>query len=191
MAWREYEAWQAGDPGERPETSLVDGVLAGAVVSLRSYPDDEWLSTIFDRQAFDAEPGSIEADAVGQLRLRMAEIRAGIAGDEDAYTPILTITDQGDFDVTAWSTGFLEAIAPDLETWTYVLAGKREGGLLGLLGSHAVGSMGEAARALIDVDDDREALLAVRDESWAFISQLLVILYRKKLELTLGGMTHS
>lgn len=183
MAWSDYEAWRAGDAGGRPETALVDGSLAGAIVSLRSYPDDEWIEAFTGPEALSAGPGTLEAGAVAHLRHRMLELRSELAGAENTYTPVLTVTDEGDLDVTAWSTGFIEAIAPDLETWTYVLAQKPEGGLLGLLGSYAVGPMGEAARTRIAKDDDPAALLAARERSWEFIPQLVAALYRKKLEL--------
>ena len=183
MAWRDYEAWRAGAQGDAPEMPLVDGVLTGSVISLRSFSDDQWIEMVVGEQALCAEPETLEGLAVTQLKQRLVEIRSALASDQHDYTPILTMTEEGDFDLTAWATGFIEAIAPDLETWTYILANKSEGGLLGLLGSYAVGAMGEAARASISRNDNRAALLAVREQSWEFIPQLVKVLYAKKLEL--------
>ncbi|MBB4859194.1 yecA family protein [Novosphingobium chloroacetimidivorans] len=183
MAWQDYEAWRAGEQGDEPEVPLVDGVLSGAVVSLRSFPDEQWIATIVGEPALNAKPGTLQGRAVAHLKHRMAEIRAALTEDQNGYTPLLTVTEEGDFDLTAWATGFIEAIAPDLETWAYVLAHKPEGGLLGLLGSHAVGTMGEAVKTRISQDADRDVLLAASERSWEFIPQLVKALYDKKLEL--------
>jgi hypothetical protein len=37
--WQAYETWRAVDPVSRPEQALVDGFLAGAVLSLQNHPD--------------------------------------------------------------------------------------------------------------------------------------------------------
>jgi len=121
----------------------VDGFLAGAAISLSATADEQWIGAIV------AGSSDLDQGARDELTARLSSIRADIDRDEPHYAPVLVVTDEGDFDISAWASGFLEAVGPDLEVWAYVLANKREGGLFGLLCSHAVGPMGGAARAKI------------------------------------------
>jgi len=143
IMWQTYERWRSIDTDRRPEISLVDGFLAGAAISLSATADEQWIGAIV------AGSSDLDQGARDELTARLSSIRADIDRDEPHYAPVLVVTDEGDFDISAWASGFLEAVGPDLEVWAYVLANKREGGLFGLLCSHAVGPMGGAARAKI------------------------------------------
>lgn len=180
--WKAYEIWRSEDPAERPEPSVVDGFLAGAAISLSKCTDRQWIEAIIG-----SDPSLIEQGAVDDLATRLTTIRLELGETNTVYAPVLLVTDEGDLDVSAWASGFLEAVGLDLEVWALVLANTREGGLLGLLGSHAIGPMGAAARARISTDPESSALEAVRSVSWEFIPALMSFLYRKKLELAAAG----
>lgn len=156
---------------------MVDGFLAGAAISLSTSADEQWIGAIV------AGTSDLDQAASDELAIRLSTIRAEIDRDEPRYAPILVVNEEGDFDICAWASGFLEAVGPDLEVWAYVLADKREGGLFGLVCSHAVGPMGDAARAKISNDSQARELIGIRTRSWEFIPSLLSSLYRSKLEL--------
>jgi hypothetical protein len=177
IMWQTYERWRSIDTDRRPEISLVDGFLAGAAISLSATADEQWIGAIV------AGSSDLDQGARDELTARLSSIRADIDRDEPHYAPVLVVTDEGDFDISAWASGFLEAVGPDLEVWAYVLANKQEGGLFGLLCSHAVGPMGGAVRAKISDDPQGRELAAFRSRSWEFIPGLLSSLYRTKLEL--------
>ncbi|GAM07634.1 YecA family protein [Novosphingobium sp. MBES04] len=109
-----------------------------------------------------------------------------MATPDPRYAPILAVTADGEFDLTAWSSGFYEAIADDLDMWQYLLAGQREGGLLALLGSHTVGEMGEAARRYIASHPEAQTLSAVAQRSWEVLSPLLCMMYQKRSQIVEG-----
>jgi yecA family protein len=181
--WQAYETWRAIDPVSRPEQALVDGFLAGAVVSLQDHPDNYWLTSIVDPGASDDE--SCRA-ASAQIKHRMEEVREQLAEAPSPYAPILTVSDAGDLDVTAWATGFLDAIGPDLEMWAYHLS-KPEAGLLGLIGSNAIGPVGDAGRARLANHEEGADLTALSDRLWEFIPSLVETLYRKKAQPIVAG----
>jgi yecA family protein len=176
--WQAYEDWRSQDPTKRPEPSVVDGFLAGAAISLNTSTDRQWIETIIGSAASHIDQGAFD-----ELATRLTTIRRELSETDTAYAPVLRVTDEGDFDVSAWVSGFLEAVGADLEVWVLVLANTREGGLLGLLGSHAVGPIGAAARTKITNDPDSSALESVRAVVWELIPALMAFLYRKKLEL--------
>lgn len=180
--WQAYETWRAADPTERPEVSLVDGFLAGAAISLSTNTDRQWIEAIMG-----SAPSLTDQGAIDDLTTRLTTIRVELGREDTVYAPVLLVTDEGDFDVSAWASGFLEAVGSDLEVWALVLANTREGGLFGLVCSHALGPMGAAVRAKILTDPESAALETVRTNSWEFIPGLLASLYRKKLELAVVG----
>lgn len=179
MSWKDYDDWQSVAPDARPERALADGFIAGAVVALQQHPDDYWLNSIVD---LAAREDASARQAVAQLRHRMDEVRDHLGVTPGTYAPILTVTDDGELDVTAWATGFLEAIGPDLEMWAYHLD-KTESGLLGLVSSHAVGPVGEAGRTRIALHEDKLKLMELGERLWEFIPSLMTALYRKKVDL--------
>jgi yecA family protein len=181
--WQAYETWRSADPAERPEASLVDGFLAGAVVALQDQPEDYWLGSIIDPATCGDDKGY--QDALDQLRHRMEEVRTQLAESPSPYAPILTVTDGGEFDVTAWATGFLEAIGSDLEMWAYHL-NKSEAGLLGLVSSRAIGPVGAAGRTRIAQHENSNELEELSSQLWEFIPTLVETLYRKKVQLAIA-----
>lgn len=151
MQWISYKAWQRQDPQNRPDISLADGYLAGAAVSLQVRADEAWIAEILgkgngpDHEDTDADD---ELSAPQQeLVERLAETRSSLATGQNTYVPTLHVSADGEFDLSGWASGFLEATGPDLDMWLYHLAGTPECGLLGLLGTHAIGPMGDAGRA--------------------------------------------
>ncbi|MGE4404341.1 UPF0149 family protein [Pseudomonas sp.] len=175
--WDAYEEWRAADPSRRPEISLVDGFLAGAAVSLRQVSDDEWLEAAIGAENLGSDR------VVAELKGRLETIRAELAGQAPRYVPVLEVNSEGDFDLSAWATGFLETVGPDLEIWAYVLAGKPEGGLLGLLGTHAAGPTGDAVIAAAVRHPNSTQLQAARSTAWEYIPDLLASLYRQRSDL--------
>jgi len=182
-----YRHWQAQAPDTRPDIHLADGFLAGAAVSLEPMPDSHWVDAIMGPISAQATSRDlIETRARKELRARLVQTRADMATPDPRYAPILAVRTDGEFDLTAWSSGFYEAIADDLDMWQYLLAGQREGGLLALLGSHTVGKMGEAARRYIASHPEAQTLSEVAQSSWEVLSRLLWIMYEKRNQIVQG-----
>jgi hypothetical protein len=187
MQWTSYSEWQRQDPQNRPDISLADGYLAGAAVSLQVRADEVWIAEILgqeddsdgrDDSALDALSGSRR-----ELLSRLTETRSSLTSDQNTYVPTLDVAEDGEFDLTGWASGFLEAMGPDLDMWLYHLAGSRECGLLGLLGTYAVGPMGSAGRAHLAIHPERQDLELLQARSWEFLPGLLQTLYTRKVEL--------
>ncbi|WP_443479013.1 UPF0149 family protein (plasmid) [Novosphingobium aerophilum] len=182
-----YRHWQAQAPDTRPDLHLADGFLAGAVVSLEPMPDNHWVDAIMGPLSTQTVSRDlIETRARKELLSRLVQARAHMATPDPRYTPILAVRADGEFDLTAWSSGFYEAIADDLDMWQYLLAGQREGGLLALLGSHSVGEMGEAARGYIASHPEAQTLSEVAKRSWEVLSRLLCTMYEKRSQIIEG-----
>jgi hypothetical protein len=113
MSWSDYDRWQGAAADTRPELALAAGFITGAVVSLQDHADDYWNSVV--------DPANCDDEtcprAAAQIRHRMIEIQEHLAEAPSPYAPTLTISGDGDLDVTAWATGFLDAIGQDLEMW--------------------------------------------------------------------------
>lgn len=187
MYFPSYRHWQAQDPDTRPDLHLADGFLAGAAVSLEPMPDSHWVNAIMGPLSPKAVSRDlIETRARKELHARLTQTRTDMAIPDPRYAPILAVTADGEFDLTAWSSGFYEAIANDLDMWQYLLAGQREGGLLALLGSHTVGEMGEAARRYIASHPQAQTLSAVAQRSWEVLSPLLCMMYQKRSQIVEG-----
>ena len=187
MQWTFYSAWQRQDPQNRPDISLADGYLAGAAVSLQVRTDDAWIAEILGvedpREA--ANDGALD-DLYGarrELMERLGETRSSLTTGQNSYVPTLDVSADGEFDLRGWASGFLEATGPDLDMWLYHLAGSPECALLGLLGTHAVGRMGDAGKAHIAAHEKRQDLEMLQARSWEFIPGLLRALYERKVEL--------
>lgn len=192
MDFPNYRQWQAQVPGTRPDLHLADGFLAGALVSLEPMPDSHWLDAIMGPVSEQAVSRDlIETRARKELLARLNQARVQMAASNPHYVPILAVKADGEFDLTAWSSGFYEAIADDLDMWQYLLAGQREGGLLALLGSHVVGEMGEAARRYIASRSEAQALCEVADRSWEVLSRLLPMMYEKRRQIVEGATPAS
>jgi hypothetical protein len=183
MNWNDYDSWQGEDVDARPERALADGFITGAVVSLHEHPDEYWLTGIVHPASCDGEPC---LRAAAQIRHRMDEVREHLAQAPSPYAPTLTVNSEGDLDVTAWATGFVEAIGPDLDMWAYHLS-KTEAGLLGLIGSHAIGPVGEAGPARMAIHEDSLKLTELSGRLWEFIPSLVETMYRKKVQLKVAG----
>ncbi|WP_103727365.1 UPF0149 family protein [Novosphingobium sp. HII-3] len=187
MEWSSYCDWQSQDPQHRPEVSLADGYLAGAVVSLQEKSDDLWIADILGDASTWSRDRTVEPDerskARDVLKVRLAEAREQLASSQTSYAPVLSVSPEGEFDVAAWATGFVEATGPDLEIWLYHLAGTREAGLFGVLGAHAAGPIGDAARSLLSSHAKAADLASLKDQAWEYIGQFVAALYARRSAL--------
>lgn len=179
MDWSKYKVWQAGDPVTRPEIDLVDGYLAGAAIALHEKSAAEWVAEIIAPQT--AEPDEGRRLAAEVVAARFKEITAALK-DAGSYIPILSEDGDGGFDLSGWATGFMEAIGADADLWSYILADKAQGGLMGLIAVHAVGETGTIARQYVADNTNGVRLNKVAAEAWSFIPGLLEFLYRIKLQ---------
>jgi len=114
---------------------------------------------------------------------RLAETRSSLLAGQNTYVPTLDVAEDGEFDLAGWASGFLEAMGPDLDMWLYHLAGSRECAHLGLLGTQAVGPMGNAGRAHLATHPQRQDLEVLQARSWEFLPGLLQTLYTWKVAL--------
>jgi hypothetical protein len=166
---------------------LADGYLAGAAVSLQVRGDEVWVAEILGQEddADGRDDGALDALSGPRRELlsRLATTRSSLAGVQNTYVPTLDVSEDGEFNLAGWASGFLEAMGPDLDMWYYHLAGSRECALLGLLGTHAVGPMGDAGKAHIAAHGKRQDLEMLQARSWEFIPGLLRVLYERKVEL--------
>jgi hypothetical protein len=166
---------------------LADGYLAGAAVSLQVRGDEVWVAEILGQEddADGRDDGALDALSAPRRELlsRLATTRSSLAGAQNTYVPTLDVSEDGEFNLAGWASGFLEAMGPDLDMWYYHLAGSRECALLGLLGTHAVGPMGDAGKAHIAAHGKRQDLEMLQARSWEFIPGLLRVLYERKVEL--------
>lgn len=187
MSWISYQEWQRQDSQNRPDISLADGYLAGAAVSLQVRADEVWIAEILGQEDHSnrRDDGALDALSGPRLELlsRLTETRSSLTGAQNTYVPTLDLAEDGEFDLAGWASGFLEAMGPDLDMWYYHLAGSRECALLGLLGTHAVGPMGDAGKAHIAAHEKRQDLEMLQARSWEFIPGLLRVLYERKVEL--------
>lgn len=164
---------------------MADGYLAGAAVSLQVRADEVWIAEILGVE----DPGESTDDGVElsgprrELMERLAETRSSVTKGQNTYVPTLDVSADGEFDLSGWASGFLEATGPDLDMWLYHLAGSPECALLGLLGTHAVGAMGDAGKAHIAAQGNRQDLEMLKARSWEFIPGLLRVLYERKVAL--------
>jgi hypothetical protein len=183
MQWISYKAWQRQDPQNRPDISLTDGYLAGAAVSLQVRTDDVWIAEILGVEA--TNDGALDelSGPRRELTERLAETRSSLTTGQNTYVPTLDVSADGEFDLSGWASGFLEATGPDLDMWLYHLAGTPECALLGLLGTHAVGPMGDAGRAHLTTHEKRQDLESLQARSWEFIPRLLRVLYERRVQL--------
>ncbi|EJL24242.1 UPF0149 family protein [Novosphingobium sp. AP12] len=183
MSWISYQEWQREDPQNRPGISLADGYLAGAAVSLQVRTDDVWIAEILGVEVTnDGAPDEL-AGPRRELMSRLAEARSSLTTGQNTYVPTLDASADGEFDLSGWASGFLEATGSDLDMWLYHLAGSPECTLLGLLGTHAVGPMGDAGKAHIAAHEKRQDLEMLQARSWEFVPGLLQVLYDRKVEL--------
>jgi hypothetical protein len=187
MDWKSYQEWQRHDRQTRPDVSLADGYLAGAAVSLQMRTDEVWIAEILGQaDPSEASDDSARDDLSGprlELMARLAETRSLLAAEQSSYVPTLEVAEDGEFDLSGWASGFLEATGPDLDIWLYHLAGCPECGLLGVIATHAVGPLGEAGRAHIAAHKDRQNYEVLHARSWEFIPRLMQTLYQRKVEL--------
>lgn len=187
MQWTLYSAWQRQDAKNRPDISLADGYLAGVAVSLQVRTDDAWIAEILGAEEPPEAANDRALDELSgprwELTERLAETRSSLATGQNTYVPTLDVSADGEFDLRGWASGFLEATGPDLDIWLYHLAGSPECVLLGLLGTHGVGPMGDAGKAHIAAHEKRRDLEMLKARSWEFIPGLLRVLYERKVEL--------
>lgn len=187
MSWKAYEEWQRQDRQNRPDISLADGYLAGAAVSLQVRADEVWIAEILGQGAGPDRGANGALDELSgprrELTERLAETRYSLATGQNTYVPTLDVSADGEFNLTGWASGFLEAAGPDLDMWLYHLAGTPECTLLGLLGTHAVGPMGDAGRAHLTTHEMRQDLENLQARSWEFIPRLLRVLYERRVQL--------
>ncbi len=187
MRWNSYQKWQSQDPLNRPEVSIADGFLAGAAVSLQVRADEVWIAEILGH---GGGPGGSDNGALDELSgprreltERLAETRSSLTTGQNTYVPTLDVAEDGEFNLTNWASGFLEAAGPDLDMWLYHLAVTPECALLGLLATHAVGPMGDAGRAHLTTHERRQDLESLQAQSWEFIPRLLRVLYERRVQL--------
>lgn len=187
MPWKSYQEWQRHDRQNRPDVSLADGYLAGAAVSLQIKPDDAWIAEILGQADPSEASGDSARDDLSGPRLelmdRLTETRSLLTAGRNGYVPTLEVAEDGEFDLSGWASGFLEASGPDLDIWLYHLAGRPECGLLGVIATHAVGPLGEAGRAHIAAHEERQNYEVLQARSWEFIPRLMQALYQRKVEL--------
>ncbi|PEQ10981.1 hypothetical protein B2G71_19380 [Novosphingobium sp. PC22D] len=181
MSWDDIEIWRADAPLTRPSSSAVDGFLTGSILSFDESDDDATINAIIGAAEASAPANKKQKLAAEHLAHRLDEIRRALSDERNSYAPMLTLLDNGDFDLTEWATGFLEAVGPDLDLWLYLLQGKREAGQFGLIGAHAAGPMGQAAREWIAKHEDHDRLNDIVLRQWEFIPSLLRTLYRTRL----------
>ncbi len=180
MDWSNYKSWQAVDPTTRPDVDLVDGYLAGAAISLQDKSSAQWVLELVGPQGTESDATRSLVAKVIQDRFK--EVCETLSSATSAYTPIFADDGEGEFDLSGWATGFMEAIGPDADLWSYLLEGKREGGMLGLIAAHAVGATGTIAKIYLDTHPDGGRLKNVAADAWSFIPGLLDTLHVIKLQ---------
>jgi hypothetical protein len=191
MSWDDVHTWHITDPACRPDCSTADGFLGGMLLSLdESRPDD---ATIVAEITGPTTEGCYvdphQQRAAEHLKKRLAETREALAAGTTTYAPLLATLPNGEFDLTAWATGFIEALAPALDLWAYHLHGKPESGLLALLSAHAAGPMGQHAKNWVSTHPDADALHGIMAQQWELIPDLLRTVYGMKLKLVAEART--
>lgn len=187
MNFANYLKWHALAPSTRPDIYQADGFLSGAIISLEPLTDDKWIEALIGGSHAQLESNSIEALAAIDLQGRLTELRTQFAEHRSHHAPILPVDPAGEFDLSAWSSGFLAAIGADIEIWAYLLAGQPEGGRFALISSHAAGRAGNAVRSSMTSHPQGEELQFLADTAWSMISPLLRCLYEKREELLAAG----
>jgi uncharacterized protein len=112
------------------QLSELDGFLAGIVAGPRIIPPSIWLPIIWH----GAEPdyASIEEmQAIhGTIMRRHNEIIRVLDTAPDAYRLVLVAQDDGSFDVSDWTLGFLQAMALCQDEWEPLMGDRHAGALM-------------------------------------------------------------
>jgi uncharacterized protein len=104
-------------PPDCMQLSELDGFLAGIAAGPAMIPPSTWLAMIWH----DGEPEYADAEEMqailGTIVRRYNAIIRGLDTAPDAYRLVLVEQDDGSFDASDWTLGFLQAMALSQDDW--------------------------------------------------------------------------
>ncbi len=117
-------------PPDCMQLSELDGFLAGIVAGPRMIPPSTWLPMIWHGDEPDYADIEEMQSVLGTIMRRHNEIIRVLDTAPDKYRPLLAAQDDGSFDASDWTLGFLRAMTLCQHEWEPLLRDRMAGALI-------------------------------------------------------------